>query len=313
MLDKKRVNAWNKQKIGLVLSGGGAKGAYEAGAFRALHELDIADKVCVVSGTSVGALNTLLFAMDNKELGERIWNRIDFRSVLAKAEKQAKKEKDKDDKLSVLATLKNLAGKENKTAELYGLLMDVSRDEDAMFTQDGLRDLLEICVDTDKIKARGRHLYACAYDIDGMCPRYFLLNDRPRSEMIDIVLASAAIPYVFPPVVIDGKQYADGGVNNPAYPDKNGDVTPIMPLAAYELSLIIVIHLNEDPWEAGPGFEGVNIIDIYPSKPLEPIKGAGTLNFLHSALEEKISQGYRDAMVTLAPLVLGRIRRERDI
>ncbi|MDD3921258.1 MAG: patatin-like phospholipase family protein [Eubacteriales bacterium] len=309
MLDKKKVIAWNKQRIGLVLSGGGAKGAYEAGVFNALYVLDMVDKISVVSGTSVGALNTLLFAMNSRELNSRIWKMIDFRSVLAKPEKQIKA-REKEEKASVLETLKSLiSNKEDRAAEIAEILMGVSRDEDAMFTQKGLRDLLEICIDTEKIKAYGRHLYACAYDIEDMKPKYFLLNDRPRAEIIDIVLASAAIPYVFPPVMIDGRLYADGGVNNPAYPDKNGDVTPIKPLAAYDLNMIVVIHLNQEPWEAGEEFQDVQVINLYPSKPLEPVKGAGTLNFTRGALEEKMRQGYIDAMASLGPVVFDLIRQ----
>lgn len=40
MLDRTTIKNWNSLKFGLVLSGGGAKGAYEAGAIYALHELD---------------------------------------------------------------------------------------------------------------------------------------------------------------------------------------------------------------------------------------------------------------------------------
>ena len=70
MLNSKNIDKWNNMKFGLVLSGGGAKGAYEAGAIKAMGEMDVIEKVYGVSGTSVGALNTLVFAMDDVALME---------------------------------------------------------------------------------------------------------------------------------------------------------------------------------------------------------------------------------------------------
>ena len=52
----------NASHLGLVLSGGGAKGAYEVGVWQALHEAGLAGNVAAVSGTSIGAVNAALFA-----------------------------------------------------------------------------------------------------------------------------------------------------------------------------------------------------------------------------------------------------------
>ena len=53
-------------KIGLVLAGGGGKGAYELGVWKALQKLGICEYISVFSGASVGAFNALLFAMNDK-------------------------------------------------------------------------------------------------------------------------------------------------------------------------------------------------------------------------------------------------------
>ena len=50
------------EPLGLVLSGGAAKGAYEVGVWQALVETDLADDITAISGTSVGAINAALFA-----------------------------------------------------------------------------------------------------------------------------------------------------------------------------------------------------------------------------------------------------------
>ena len=49
-----------ESQIGLVLSGGGAKGAYEVGVWEALKESHVADDICAISGTSIGAINAAL-------------------------------------------------------------------------------------------------------------------------------------------------------------------------------------------------------------------------------------------------------------
>ncbi len=63
-------------KIGLVLSGGGGKGAYELGVWRALKELGISKYISVFSGTSIGAFNSVLFAMDNMEKADKLWEEV---------------------------------------------------------------------------------------------------------------------------------------------------------------------------------------------------------------------------------------------
>jgi NTE family protein len=63
-------------RMGLVLSGGGAKGAYQAGVFRALRDLGIDRRISVVAGTSIGALNGALFVQNDLEHAEALWRSI---------------------------------------------------------------------------------------------------------------------------------------------------------------------------------------------------------------------------------------------
>lgn len=68
------------KEYGLVLEGGGAKGAYQIGAWKALKEAGI--HVKGIAGTSVGALNGALIAMDDFEKAERIWETIRYSRVM---------------------------------------------------------------------------------------------------------------------------------------------------------------------------------------------------------------------------------------
>ncbi|MGL5756329.1 MAG: patatin-like phospholipase family protein [Paraclostridium sp.] len=60
-------------KIGLVLSGGGGKGAYELGVWKALKEMKLDPYIKVFSGTSIGAFNAVLFAQDDLDKAEALW------------------------------------------------------------------------------------------------------------------------------------------------------------------------------------------------------------------------------------------------
>ena len=68
------------KEYGLVLEGGGAKGAYQIGAWRALKEAGV--KIRGVSGTSVGALNGALICMDDLEKAEKLWANISYSQVM---------------------------------------------------------------------------------------------------------------------------------------------------------------------------------------------------------------------------------------
>jgi predicted acylesterase/phospholipase RssA len=68
--------------IGIVLSGGGAKGAYQIGCLRALREAGL-DDVDAIAGTSVGAMHGVMFGAGRLDEAEAIWRRARFRDVAA--------------------------------------------------------------------------------------------------------------------------------------------------------------------------------------------------------------------------------------
>lgn len=66
----------------LVFSGGGAKGAYEAGVWKAMKELHLDQRIRNVSGTSVGSLNGVLFTQGSFEQAMSIWQDIQMDQIL---------------------------------------------------------------------------------------------------------------------------------------------------------------------------------------------------------------------------------------
>ena len=65
-----------KKEYGVVLDGGGARGAYQIGAWKALKEAGI--RIHAVAGTSVGALNGALICMDDLNKAQDIWKSMAF-------------------------------------------------------------------------------------------------------------------------------------------------------------------------------------------------------------------------------------------
>ena len=61
--------------FGLVLEGGGARGAYHIGAYKAIKELDI--EIGGIAGTSIGAINGAMMVQGDYDLLEKVWLSVD--------------------------------------------------------------------------------------------------------------------------------------------------------------------------------------------------------------------------------------------
>ena len=67
--------------IGLVLAGGGGKGAYQVGVLKVLQEQGLLEDVTAISGASIGAVNAMLYSMNDMERMYQAWNEIDMDTV----------------------------------------------------------------------------------------------------------------------------------------------------------------------------------------------------------------------------------------
>jgi NTE family protein len=170
---------------GLVLDGGGGKGAYQLGVLKALTENHLLDNVVAVSGSSIGAINSVLYAMDDISLMYKAWSDIDMLTLF-------------DVDLAMLT--------ENR---LY-------------FSRDEMLKLLDKYIDFDKIRKSKMEIYStiCRVEGDKKTVEYRKLNDCDDARIKDILLASSALPVIYEPVTIDGQKYIDGGVldNEPVKP-----------------------------------------------------------------------------------------------
>jgi NTE family protein len=182
-----------------VLSGGGNLGAVQVGMLQALADRGIVPDLLV--GTSVGAINVAFLAAGPSpariEALAEIWSQTRRRDVFPTS--------------SPLAAMRAFMGRAN-----------------ALLDPRPLRRLIERCVPYGRIEEAGWPLAIVATEVTTGAEVVLRHGD-----VVDAVLASAAIPSVFPPVELDGHVLMDGGVvNNTAISvagDLGADVIYVLP------------------------------------------------------------------------------------
>lgn len=265
-------------QLGLVLSGGGAKGSYQAGVFQAMAEAGLCDRVEAISGCSIGALNALLFATGDPERWRQAWEESDFSGITGGGVSPARMEA--------------LAAQAAKAGGLEQYL----RGEWAM-PLDGMEEMIRQAADPEKLAKGKPKISVCAYQLEAEEPRYFWLEGRPYEEAVKLVTASSAMPVAFPPVEVGGKHYCDGGMAPPYCGKKNVDKVPLAPLTDPELGLdvILVVYLTTyDHVDPGIVPAGTRLVELHPSEPLEPAPSAGTLDFSRESIRWRRELGIKD-------------------
>lgn len=191
------------REYGIVLEGGGAKGAYQIGAWRALREAGV--KIKGAAGTSVGALNGALICMDDFNKAEHIWENISYSKVM-----------DVDDELMDQIkkfSLKNISSLTSLNAgELISGIKRILKD--GGFDIAPLKRLIEEMVDEDKIRNSHRELYVVTYSLSDRQPLIANVKEAPKGQIGDMLMASAYL-IGFRQEKLGGKYYMDGGgINN---------------------------------------------------------------------------------------------------
>lgn len=161
-----------------VLGGGGALGACEVGMLRALLEAGIEPDLVV--GTSVGALNGAVVAasptVEAVEGLADLWGRVRVFS-----------------------------------GSLIGHVNRVARNRTHLYSPEPLRHLLEehLPAGTERIEDMPVRFQCVAASIERAAEHWFT-----EGPLVDAVLASSAVPGLFPPVQLDGEHFLDGGLAN---------------------------------------------------------------------------------------------------
>lgn len=210
--------------MGIVLAGGGARGAYEVGVVRYVleelpKELGYDVPVDILCGTSVGAINACHLAAHADTPRERAghlagcWQALRVEDIL------------RPDPLEMVALVRELLGREPRA--VLG-----RRPRGGLLDPVGLRKVLTDAIPFDRIDGHidsGRLLAVSVsathvgsgrtvvfvHHHENQVPRWGShpsMDRRPARLRLEHALASAAIPFVFPAVPVDGHLYCDGGL-----------------------------------------------------------------------------------------------------
>jgi len=203
-----------RPRIALVLQGGGALGAYQAGVYQALHEHGLTPDWVV--GTSIGAINAALIA--GNEPAARIGRLKAFWDEIAHADLfDMRQVPDDARRLNILMTTTDsmLQGVRGFYAPRWlspffaGL--PVPAEAASFYDTRALRETLARLVDLHCLnQTSGIRLTVSAIKVTCGLLQHF---DTAHQQVgIDHVMASGALPPGFPPVRIDGELYWDGGL-----------------------------------------------------------------------------------------------------
>ncbi len=211
------------ERVALVLQGGGALGAYQAGVYQAIHEAKI--DVHWLCGTSIGAINGALIAGNPPD--KRVERLRDFWETVTKPPLRIPNlpwftelpwngnghARFWTNKISAFATMVHGAPG-FFSPRPFPPVNSTSEDPELVSYYDitPLKDTLARLVDFDRINVQPEPMRftALATNVRTGTPVYF--DNRERKITAAHILASSSLPPSFPPTEIDGEYYWDGGV-----------------------------------------------------------------------------------------------------
>lgn len=249
---------------GLILEGGGAKGAYQIGAYKALEELGIA--VSGIAGTSIGAINGALIAQGDAADAYELWYNISPSKVF-------------DVNEEYLHELRNL----ELTAENLSYFFQKAKDvlNNRGFNTALMRQILNENIIEKKLRKTKIDFGFITVSLTDMKPLEIFLEDIPEGQVIDYLMASASLP-VFRLDKVDGKVYLDGAFY---------DNLPINLLLKRGYRDLIVIRTHGLGIIRKVNTRDANLIYIDPWKDLGNI-----LDFDQNIARKNLKLGYFDAM-----------------
>ena len=273
------------EKWGLVLAGGGARGAYQIGVWKALHECGF-DRFDAISGASVGGLNTVLWAMGDAAGAWQIWSEIQPQDFISFSDSM----QDFLQEITEAAVNGNLTLR--SAAESASHISSIA-------SRDGLRSLIRRVLDEEAVSGSRIPLYVDVLSTESAEVEYHWLNCKTAAEIENLLIATSSIPVFYGSSEVGGREYMDGGTV------AVGDNIPWKPLYDWEhIRNFVVVELGRVYAELP---EDCRVIRIHPETPL-----GNPLDFTHGTIMRRMEQGYQEAKAVMEK-TLPALRTERMI
>lgn len=171
-------------KTAIVLSGGGAKGSYQLGVWKALRKLKI--KYDIVTGTSVGALNGVMMVQGDYKTALKFWYNIDYKTLFNKDFKKVKEN-------IYLTYIKEFI-------------------TDGGIDITNLENSLDQVFDENKFYSSDVDFGIVVYNLTEKKEEMITKNNILSEDIKDYIIASAACYPAFKTKKINKENYIDGGV-----------------------------------------------------------------------------------------------------
>lgn len=306
-------------QVGLVLSGGGAKGAYHLGAMKAIQEMNIS--IDMISGASIGALNGAILA-SAKNLDEGISHMEDVWYCLAQQNPIQLTTNGIKPKLPSMGYISALISSGLKLTNPFAIIYHLSKFFKIEHACDDsvLQKMMQEYLNLEQLQ-HSIPLYVSIFEqyhansaiddflvgikdafqtgilgIENRLSEFRHIQSLPLEQQKETILASAALPLLFKAYQSENSsRFTDGGQGGMIKSQGN---TPIQPLIDSGCKHIIVVHLDGTSLWHRHDFPDVEIIEIRPS-----IDMGGffeMLDFSKPNIQTLIDTGYQDAKLALS-------------
>ena len=257
-------------KRAIVLAGGGAKGSYHFGFWRALRELGIDFQI--VTGSSVGALNGAMMASGLYESGLEMWDTIKTKDIIETSPSRLSEVIDTE---GIVGALKNFLG--DLTENAVNVKMDPFP----------LGELIAKYLDEKLLRESGIEFGIMCSEYPNMKIHPVTLEEIPYGMLSDYLLASSTVYPSMEPKEIGGKKYVDGGYSD------NFPINLALDMGAED---IIGVNL------CASGIEAKYETD-YPVRIIRPWFDLGpTMEFVPEIARRNMALGYNDTMRSFGKL-----------
>jgi len=199
-------------RIALVLQGGGALGAYQAGVYQALHEAGLEPDW--VSGVSIGAINSALIAGNppDRRLAAlcEFWDRVTDRAIWPYTPDGDIYRQTRNTVSALTTALFGQPGLFQPHKINPWFLPAGNRDATSFYDNTLLRDTLTELVDLEILNHGDVHFAVGAVNV--MTGNFVFFDNRKEEIKIEHIMASGALPPAFPMVQIGTDYFWDGGI-----------------------------------------------------------------------------------------------------
>lgn len=246
---------------GLILAGGGAKGAYQIGAWKAMRELNIS--FSAIAGVSIGSINGALIASNNYEGAQEIWHSVSIQRGVNITEE--------------LRDPNNIFSVKNFSALFKELVRNGGIDASPT------REFIAKFISEEDVRISNTRLGIVAFQISGMTPTEVFVEDIPNGQLVDYLLASSKLPGLSK-IGPEGERFLDGGVY---------DNAPIGMLRRYGYNRLVIVDIS-----AMKGYghrQDMSNAEIIYIRPYDIDELGSMLDFEEPMIDFRINLGYYDA------------------